>query len=189
MCALARMRAAARASAMALLCALLCMGGRGQGGRGVIAAKTKKGGRGGKTAGRVAGASPACAGAETAREAKAAAERFLADGDREQQRQCWSRAAELDDDDAEPLVRLGNLLHADGLPEQALRLLERARAMAPANAHVHASLGSAAYSMGGGSPAHFRAAVAHYEQAAALAGGLTVHNLNNLGISYAAVKV
>ena len=106
--------------------------------------------------------------------AKAAAERFLADGDREQQRQCWSRAAELDDDDAEPLVRLGNLLHADGLPGQALRLLERARAMAPANAHVHASLGSAAYSMGGGSPAHFRAAVAHYEQAAALAGGLPI---------------
>ena len=127
----------------------------------------------------------ACSDMHTAQEAIAAAERFEKARQREPERDCWQRAAELDDEDPAPLVRLGNIAHVDGKLEAARALLEQARTLAPASSHVHSSVASVEYSLGG---PHFSLAVAHYQLAISLPGGLTVHNLNNLGISLAAVK-
>jgi len=46
------------------------------------------------------------------------------------------RAAELDDDDPAPLVKLGNMAHVDGKLDSARSLLEQARNLAPTNSHV-----------------------------------------------------
>jgi tetratricopeptide (TPR) repeat protein len=127
----------------------------------------------------------ACADLDDPKAAKAAAERSSAAGRREEERLCWERAGELDDRDPVPLIRLGNMAHADGKFEGARTLLEQARMLAPSDSHVHSGIAGVEYSMGG---PRFQLAVQHYELAITLPGGLTVHNLNNLGISYAAVK-
>jgi tetratricopeptide (TPR) repeat protein len=129
----------------------------------------------------------ACEGMFDAQEALQAAESYSEEGKREHERKCWERAAELDDENFIPLVRLGNMHHADGKLDAARTLLAEALRLAPSNAHVHSSMGSVEYSRGPGR-ANLRAAIVHFERASVLPGGLTVHTLNNLGISYASVQ-
>ena len=102
----------------------------------------------------------ACSEMHAAKDAMAAAERFAAAGKRGQERECWERAAELDDENPEPLTRLGNMAHLDGKLQAARTMLEQALAMAPASAHVHSSIASVEYSLGG---PHFALAVRHYQ--------------------------
>ena len=102
----------------------------------------------------------ACCEMLVAKDAMAAAERFAAAGKRGQERECWERAAELDDENPEPLSRLGNMAHLEGKLQAARTLLEQALALAPESAHVHSSIASVEYSLGG---PHFALAVRHYQ--------------------------
>lgn len=102
----------------------------------------------------------ACREIHVVKDAMAAAERFAAEGERGHERECWVRAAELDDENPEPLTRLGNMAHLDGKLQTARTLLEQALAMAPASANVHSSIASVEYSLGG---PHFTLAVRHYQ--------------------------
>lgn len=126
-----------------------------------------------------------CSDMQDAKDAKEAAEKLSAEGRRVEEKGCWERAAELDNTDPVPLIRLGNMAHFDGKLESARNTLEQARILAPSYSHVHSSIASVEYSAGG---PRLQLAVQHYQLSIILPGGLTVHNLNNLGISYAGVK-
>ena len=125
----------------------------------------------------------ACGDVLESKDAIVAAEHFLSTGQSASERACWERAAELDEDNHTPLVRLGNMAHVDGKLESARSLLEQARMLAPSDSYVHSSIAGIEYS-----GKRFHLAVIHYQLALSVPDGLTVHNLNNLGISYSAVK-
>ncbi|KAJ1493683.1 hypothetical protein T484DRAFT_1767671, partial [Baffinella frigidus] len=118
-------------------------------------------------------------------EAVIAAERFKIAGEVDSERDCWEQAIDEDEDAVHPLVKLGDLHHTAGRLEKSMDLLNRALLLEPRSSAAAASAGGVLYTMG-----RFQESVARFEAAVAAetAVACSAQTLNNLGLSYAALR-
>ncbi|EKX51182.1 hypothetical protein GUITHDRAFT_134689 [Guillardia theta CCMP2712] len=94
---------------------------------------------------------------------------------------CLQRAIQLSPRHPEPFARLAEIAVTDGQHLQAREYVEQAQRLSPTSSKVLSISAAIYYSLG-----DLQRSVADYEAAMLQQDGLTMHNFNNLGISYAA---
>eukprot|EP00960_Hanusia_phi_P075828 768473-Hanusia_phi.AAC.9 len=101
---------------------------------------------------------------------------------RGEERTCLHRATQLSNRHPDPFIRLAEISLSEGNLPAARQELERARELSPSSSKMLLLSAAIFYSVG-----DMQRSVAEYEAGMLQPDGWTIHNFNNVGISYAAL--